>query len=656
VSCEAPSTGTVRAYFEVPGATSPKGQEGDFFRMPFPSDARISGGKIDLTGFPTPGSELLGFDPVKVYVDAISSGASAWGSYATTYFRFSGPVDFESLKTIVNGKFPVQWVDITPGAPEYGSSAGLYFWYSGGRSHYICDNYLAVRRPEGQPMLPGHTYAVFVYTSAVDAQKQPIQRSEHLVAMLSDTVPSDAKLAAAHATFKPFRDFLKDKTIGSDTILNATVFTVANVRAPMQALGATLAAQPVPASKSWVKCGGSAVSPCPQASGDRACGSGTPEYDEYHALVTLPIFQQGDAPYADTGGGIVTDQPVRQEDVCLALTVPKGSSMPAAGWPLVVYAHGTGGSFRSHVRPEIAGVLSSAITPSGSVGFAVLGIDQVEHGPRRGPSNASPNDLFFNFKNPDAARGNPIQGAIDQIMVARFAAQLKLTAAESGGAAIQIDPAAVVFYGHSQGATHGSLALPYTEAYKAAVLSGNGASLIHALIGKTKPVNVKAALPIVLADVDAFDGGLPGGDMHPVLSLLQQWIDPADPINYARAIGRVPESGHGPKHVFQSYGLGDSYSPPLTLATFAIAAGLDEAVADASAAKPDDIPNLTPKPVPLAGNAKVGSANVTLGVRQYGPPAGKDGHFVALDVAAANSDVARFLGMAASGAVPQIGQ
>jgi len=43
----------------------------------------------------------------------------------------------------------------------------------------------------------------------------------------------------------------------------------------------------------------------------------------------------------------------------------------------------------------------------------VLGIDQVAHGPRRGSSTASPDDLFFNFTNPAAARGNALQGAAD---------------------------------------------------------------------------------------------------------------------------------------------------------------------------------------------------------------------------------------------------
>ena len=41
----------------------------------------------------------------------------------------------------------------------------------------------------------------------------------------------------------------------------------------------------------------------------------------------------------------------------------------------MVFAHGTGGSYRSHVREEVAGVLATSAPK-----FAVLGIDQVEHG------------------------------------------------------------------------------------------------------------------------------------------------------------------------------------------------------------------------------------------------------------------------------------
>src|SRR5690606_19889672 len=152
----------------------------------------------------------------------------------------------------------------------------------------------------------------------------------------------------------------------------------------------------------------------------------------------LPIFQEGEAPYISEGGRIRTNGAQRTEKVCMALTVPKGE-MPEAGWPLVVFGHGTGGSFRSHVNPQIAGALSeitglpdapepvapvtaaadagadagspaAPMVDNGPVRFAVLGYDAVVHGPRRGDSQEHPNHLFFNFLNPDSAQGNPLQG------------------------------------------------------------------------------------------------------------------------------------------------------------------------------------------------------------------------------------------------------
>jgi hypothetical protein len=644
----------VRAYFEVPGVVTPAGQEdaNDFFRLPFPNDIRVVNGKLDLSGFPTPGDDFLGFDPVQLYVDALSQ-ESAWGTYETVYFRFSGAIDFDSFSDPPAQKYAINWVDITPSTPEYGSSAGAGWIYNPNDGHYICGYTISVRRPPGSPLIPGHKYAVYVTTMGLDANGNAIERSPHLLAVLANAAPTDPKLQAAHTAFQPLRDYLADKTIDSSTIMNATVITAGPVRDTMKDLAAAVEAAPVATASGWVKCGGSAASPCPQAEDDRACGDGaSPDYDEYHALVTLPIFQQGTAPYetAADGGDVVTSGPVRTEEVCMALTVPKGVTMPATGYPLAVFAHGTGGSFRSHVRPEVAGELAAGTPP-----MAVLGFDQVQHGPRRGASTKSPNNLFFNFQNPKAARGNPQQGAADQLSIARFAAALDVTAAQTGGADIKIDPLGIVFYGHSQGSTHGSLALPLTETYRAAVLSGNGASLLDALLTKTQPVNIAGALPFVLADLDTASGKLPGEEMHPVLSLLQQWIDPADPVNFARATTFSPETGHSPKHVFQTYGTGDHFSPGRTMAVYALAAGLELATADTSVTTPEAIGDLEPKPVPLSGNVTL-TTPFTLVVRQYSPAGTSDGHFVAFDVPSATSDVTRFLGMSAAGQVPSVGQ
>lgn len=645
IQCDAPSTGRVDAYFEVPGAQGTTAGA-DFFRLPFPNDARVTGGKIDLDGFPTPGATFLGYDPVKVYVDAIVANESAWGAYPTVLFRFSGPVDFKTLTPVAGQPSPVQFLDITD--PKNPGNGGAEWSYSGANGKYICHDWLGVRRPAGEPLEPGHVYTVYIASSARDTNGLAVNRSPELAALLASSAPSDPGLAGAYAAYKPLRDYLAAQSIAESTILDASVFTVGSVRSEMAALASAATTAAPPTATDWVLCDGTATSPCPDATGSRACGAPSAEYSEYHALVSLPIFQKGTEPYADTGGDIDTSGPVRREDVCVALTVPKGT-MPSAGWPVVVFGHGTGGSFRDAVRPEVAGALSTAPVP-----MATLGFDEVEHGPRRGGSTASPNALFFNFKNPSAARGNPLQGAADVVSMGRFAASLSVAGSVTGGSAVTTNPNAVLYFGHSQGSMHGSLGLPYTNAYRAAVLSGNGASLAHALLTKTSPDNVAQAVPFVLGGDFDGSGKLFGGEDHPVLTLLDQWIGPADPLNFARGTARRLEPGILPKSVFQTYGLKDTYSPPLTLQMYALAAGLPLAAHDSSVATPDAF-GLAEQPVPLSGNFAAGGRTVTLAVREYQNAAGKDGHFVVFDVASANADAVRFLSMAAAGNVPQIG-
>jgi hypothetical protein len=290
----------------------------------------------------------------------------------------------------------------------------------------------------------------------------------------------------------------------------------------------------------------------------------------------------------------------------------------------------------------VAGVLAAA-----SPAFAVLGIDQVVHGPRRGSSTQSPDLLFFNVMNPAAARGNPMQGAADQLSLARFASTLDVSASETGGDDILLDPAKVFFFGHSQGSTEGSLALPFSDIYKAAVLSGNGASLMDALLTKTKPQDITALVPALLSDPSVEQVGA----THPVLNLLQQWIDPADPLNYALPLTRKPIGSHPPKHAFQTFGMDDSYSPPVTMQTYALS-GIIPQVGDVI----EDL-FLPEEDEPASGNVSVSGTDFTLGLKQYAPPDDSDGHFVVFDVAEANADMVRFFETAASDTgVPQIGE
>src|SRR5690606_38330022 len=100
----------------------------------------------------------------------------------------------------------------------------------------------------------------------------------------------------------------------------------------------------------------------------------------------------------------------------------------------------------------------------------------------------------------------------------------------------------------------------------------------------------------------------------------------------------TPLEDHTGKHVFQTFGIDDTYSPPATMGTFMVAARLEQ-IEPHSSADPvyeEDMPKGT---VPPGYAAEVG--DFTLGMRQYGPPSGRDGHFVVFDVQAANDDMVR---------------
>ncbi len=114
-----------------------------------------------------------------------------------------------------------------------------------------------------------------------------------------------------------------------------------------------------------------------------------------------------DPPYARDGGAIEVDSsgdPViqRMEALRFAVSVPRGT-MPAAGWPIVLYAHGTGGDYRSFIDNETALVLAAQ-------GLAVISIDQPLHGTRAPPGSAT-EDAFFNYQNPIAGRDHVRQHA-----------------------------------------------------------------------------------------------------------------------------------------------------------------------------------------------------------------------------------------------------
>ncbi len=307
VQCAEQDDENVEALFVVPGASDSSG-DATFFTLPYPSDIRLgSNGRPDLSGFPTPGAEVLGVDLVQRYVEAIESKSEGWSANPSIIFRFSGEMDFASFTGGANEAPRVFMSDVTalPDTPN-GSFSSLGIKYSAGSgSKYVCDDWFALQTG-GEVLVPHHTYIAWITTAVRSAKGKTIARSAQFGAMLDDAAPQgDDALALAHTRYAPLRKYLKhyagtEREVDPATLLTAVVFTVEDALKPMRELKAAVELTDVPTATGWVECKAGVSSPCAQAeaSENRACGDGSnSDYTEYQALVTLPIFQEGTAPY-----------------------------------------------------------------------------------------------------------------------------------------------------------------------------------------------------------------------------------------------------------------------------------------------------------------------------------------------------------------------
>jgi hypothetical protein len=241
--------------------------------------------------------------------------------------------------------------------------------------------------------------------------------------------------------------------------------------------------------------------------------------------------------------------------------------------------------------------------------------------------------------------------------LSRFVPTVSFDAGSSPTGAAFALGAPIAFWGHSQGATLGAIAVPYGD-WAGVLFSGQGAALRESMVVKTSPVNIAGIVPWVLSD-PRHDGTLQDGPLHPVLSWLQTYIDPADPVAYSRlAVSEPPAGPTAARHMFQPFGHDDTFTPSTVQATYAAGAGLELAAHDPSVTTPVDIgwPPLTPIATPISGNRDLSGTIVTAVVRQYAPASGDDGHFVVYDVANARADSERFLAGVLGGNMPIVGQ
>ncbi len=576
-TCAADS-GTFRALFEIPRA---KKKVTEFYRLPWPNDIRKKGGRVDVTGHPDPGLSLPSQykDVIKNFYAAINKDVTGFGVNTAVLLRMSHSFNLNSL-TLIGLNPTVQFLNIDKKSPGYGKGVGMTMFATTARGKYICQNVVALRPNIGSPLLAKTTYAVLLRRGIKTKAGKEAEQDADFSLMLKPGEPMDSEEKAAWQAYKPLRDYMKDKKVSDKTLIGAAVFTTMDPRARMAKVRAQVHAKmATPKASGLVICDGKLTSPCDDAKTKTHACPASPDghFHELQGSMDLPVLQKGTRPYkkVDDLGYIEYDndgKPVIQEKekVCVSITIPKAATMPAEGWPVVVYAHGTGGHFRSFIKNRTAELLSEVKDGSGGSGvtaFAMIGVDAAMHG-RRSKSTDSPEDLFFNLLNPRASRDNVVQGAADKFQLVRLLKDFSYDDKTSPtGKAIKFNPKQIYFFGHSQGTVEGLPFLAFEPDVRGAVLSGAGGYMIGTFLEKAKPRNIAGLIKLVLADPHL-------GTTHPLLNMLQLFYEEVDGLNYARAMFAKPETGVDPKHVFMSKGVADGYTPPSTTDALVWAMGM----------------------------------------------------------------------------------
>jgi hypothetical protein len=575
--------GPLRALFEIIEGGTPA----EFYRQPFPADWRKNGGGfVDLAGHPHPSFQLANkiadraADMSRFYLTHISENVKAFSTTAAAYLRVSGRMDRASFKGEGDEGQNIFFVDVSQG-PFRGEPVPLEFDYRQSRGKYICGNRLAVRSIDTYPLRPATTYAIYVMDTVKGRSGESVGRDADFRRMLGTDKPGGGAAATAYEAMKPLRDWLKDQDIDPDKVLTGTVFTTDDVHAISRGMAKTIEAQDTPEVPDKALCVEAEATFCASDGTDdaeaallRSCPAQVNDkFHEIHLRVSLPMFQVGTPPFLTNGsGGNIelnddgTAKVQGRDPVCAALTIPKGVDMPDGGWPVVLYGHGTGGTFRSFIaeNEEGHGRASDVANLPGGGKMAMLSWDQVQHGPRRGGLAVSPESLFFNFLNPAAARDNTLQGAGDVIALIKFLKETTFDVPGFGEITFNADK--VMYFGHSQGTVTGPPGLVFTDV-EVVLMSGAGGNLVQSLLNKTQPVNIADGIRFALAD----DGVNP---FHEILNILQHFIAPSDTINYGRQFFLEPPEGYSPKHVMHIYGKRDFFAPEANQRALAGAMGV----------------------------------------------------------------------------------
>lgn len=549
-------------------------QSSQFYDLPYPNDLRLDGdGRTDHSGFPGQvGSRLL--RPIL----ALASERRLSPVTPFAYFRADAALADRNAEDWLEAAptSPVLLLGIEPGSRDYGRLIPTV------ASTLPADNFvpeflLAVATPPGVILAPDSQYAFVLLRSLNDDAGAPLGVPATFAQLRAGEIPSGSRGTAAAEVYAPLWPALRAAGVDLADVAAATVFSTGDVVADLATLTDALRTRyPVTFEDLHI---------------DPDDGAAHARFCELRGHVRVPMFQRGVPPYDRDGrfeygnDGLPIVQ--REEVVPITLTLPR-SPMPAGGFPLVMYFHGTGGPSdqvvdRGAVR-EPEGQRTKGEGPAhvlAAHGFATFQA-ALPLNPERytGPVGISGRS-YLNLTNLGAYPDTFRQSTIEQRLFLDSLGELEVEAEVVAGCALpttatgdyRVATERIFGMGQSLGGQIVNMVGAVEPRMEAVVPTGSGGYW---------------ALTIVTAQIaEGFDslmliGNLLGAPLlrdhlHPGLQLVQSTFEPVEPMVYAQRLALDPLPGHPARSIYQPIGIDDPGFPNPIYSAMALASGTQQA-------------------------------------------------------------------------------
>jgi hypothetical protein len=472
----------------------------DFYRMPWPSDARLSvDGRVDVSDLPHADDAF-----VAKYVDALRA-VRGYSTMPVIYIPFvdaagldEDALDADALPSpqrTLEADSSVQLIDLS--AENCGARTPLEVVFDAEGGKYIAAQTLKVAPMPGWVLRPATPYALIV-TTEFGAGDQTTARTQ----LFADYLNGHGDNERLTASFEPLLNCLPQTELSADDIAIATVFHTQNPVAETRQMREVVWSDQTPVKDigEWLL--------VEEASNETR--------KVYRGRAPFPIFQKGVPPY-DTEGGLVFGEdgmPViqRWESVPFLVVVPAEHPDPLN---LLIWESGTGAVIGNsldewHWQASLAN------------GFAIATFVPQFH-EFRGEGNYDPIMDSFNYLNPVSGRTVFRQQAAETSYFIRFLIDKVVEKQELP--TIKTDR---IFYGgHSQGSLVGSLVAGVEPRIDTYVFSGVAAYLTETILARKEPFDIAKLLETLL-DLDR-----PADRFHPMIQIAQTGADVVDAQNYA---------------------------------------------------------------------------------------------------------------------------